>query len=133
MMPVILLAFPIYSLSFGHIHSWRICSENIHLPLSNLKFFSDLQLSNGLLKHCNKSTLEHCNKNTAIKTMVKFWIKLKKKLSEILYLIQRVSLLVTKCQVLQMFPLFNIKSASKRHGEGKRTAHKMREMCKSSI
>ena len=36
-MPVILLAFPIYSLSFGHIHSWRICSENIHLPLSNLK------------------------------------------------------------------------------------------------
>lgn len=125
MMPVILLAFPIYSLSFGHIHSWRICSENIHLPLSNLKIFSDLQLPNGLLKHCNK--------NTAIKTMVKFWIKLKKKLSEILYLIQRVSLLVTKCQVLQMFPLLNIESASKRHGEGKRTAHKMREMCKSSI
>lgn len=124
-MPVILLAFPIYSLSFGHIHSWRICSENIHLPLSNLKIFSDLQLPNGLLKHCNK--------NTAIKTMVKFWIKLKKKLSEILYLIQRVSLLVTKCQVLQMFPLLNIESASKRHGEGKRTAHKMREMCKSSI
>ena len=125
MMPVILLAFPIYSLSFGHIHSWRICSENIHLPLSNLKIFSDLQLPNGLLKHCNK--------NTAIKTMVKFWIKLKKKLSEILYLIQRVSLLVTKYQVLQMFPLLNIESASKRHGEGKRTAHKMREMCKSSI
>ena len=125
MMPVILLAFPIYSLSFGHIHSWRICSENIHLPLSNFKIFSDLQLPNGLLKHCNK--------NTAIKTMVKFWIKLKKKLSEILYLIQRVSLLVTKCQVLQMFPLLNIESASKRHGEGKRTAHKMREMCKSSI
>lgn len=124
-MPVILLAFPIYSLSFGHIHSWRICSENIHLPLSNLKIFSDLQLPNGLLKHCNK--------NTAIKTMVKFWIKLNKKLSEILYLIQRVSLLVTKCQVLQMFPLLNIESASKRHGEGKRTAHKMREMCKSSI
>ena len=124
-MPVIILAFPIYSLLFGHIHSWRICSESIHLPLSNLKIFSDLQLPNGLLKHCNK--------NTTIKTMLKFWIKLKKKSSEILYLIQRVSLLVRKCQVLQMFPLLNIRSASKRHGEGKRTAHRIREMCKSSI
>ena len=73
---------------------------------------ADLQLPNGQLKLCNKSTLQHCNKNIIIKTMIVLYFK-KIKSIKMLYLIERISLLIRKCQAPQLSTLLKIRHPPK--------------------
>ena len=74
---------------------------------------ADLQLPNGQLKLGNKSTLQHCNKNIIIKTMIVLDFKKKFKSIKMLYLIERISLLIRKCQAPQLSTLLKIRHPPK--------------------